>query len=192
MDSLKELVAAKDAGVEAIHALWTLHGLGQLDDATHQAGLLAKNHAVRRNATRALGADERATKLFFSAGVVSDPDPITKLAALVKLADLPTTKEIQTVVANLSRNASHQSDLWLTEATRLLVKRHHAQPFREGPNLLPNPSFEVTGADGLPEGWARRVYGSREGNKDARWEIVTGPGQLRSGKQALHHRPEHR
>lgn len=42
VDSLKKLVVAQDAGVEAVHALWTLDGLGPLDDTTHQATLLAK------------------------------------------------------------------------------------------------------------------------------------------------------
>jgi hypothetical protein len=39
---------------------------------THRAALLAKDPALRRSAVRALGADERALRLYFSAGVVSD------------------------------------------------------------------------------------------------------------------------
>ena len=54
-DDLKKLVAANDGSIGAIHALWTLHGLGQLDEATHHAALLAKDATLRRNAVRALG-----------------------------------------------------------------------------------------------------------------------------------------
>ena len=88
-EALKKTVTATNAGVAAIHALWTLHGLGQLDDATHKSALLANNAALRRSATRALGTDDRAKTLFFSAGVVSDPDLITRSAAFVKLAEFP-------------------------------------------------------------------------------------------------------
>ena len=94
-EALKQLVTNKEPGIGAVHALWTLHGLGKLDDETHKTALLSKSSALRRNATRALGNDDKAKSLFFSAGVVSDSDSITKLAALVKLADFTTTKEIQ-------------------------------------------------------------------------------------------------
>jgi mono/diheme cytochrome c family protein len=67
----------------------------------------------------------------------------------------------------------------------MLSKKHHAVTYQEGPNLLPNPGFEITGADGLPEGWQRRDYGQAPGNAKARWEIVKGDGQMHSGAQAV-------
>ena len=184
-EALKKTVTATNAGVAAIHALWTLHGLGQLDDATHKSALLANNAALRRSATRALGTDDRAKTLFFSAGVVSDPDLITRSAAFVKLAEFPTAKEIQSVVASLAKNPVHQTNEWLSDCTRLLAKKHNAPSFREGPNLLPNSGFEFVGVDGLPEGWTRRDYGGLPGNATAQWEVVKGEGQFHHGKQAL-------
>ena len=184
-NSMKRLVMSNDTNIGAIHALWALHGIGQLDDATHRAALLAKDPALRRNATRALGGDSRAEKLFFSAGVISDPDLITRKAAFVKLADFSTTKEIQTVIANLARNPMHRSDEWLSEAIRLLSRKHKVDMNREGPNLLPNPGLENIAADGLPTGWKRRDYGDRPANQTARWEVVTGPGNTHSGERAV-------
>lgn len=184
-DALKKLTLANDGSVAAIHALWTLHGLGKLDDPTHRAALLAKDAALRRNASRALSADPRGKQLFFSSGVISDPDLTTRLAGLVKLAEFETSKDIQTVVASLSRAPENKTDEWLSEATKLLVRKHRAQTFKEGPNLLPNPGFETVGADGLPEGWKRRDYGGREANQSAQWQIVSGPGMARSGKNAM-------
>ena len=184
-DALKQLVTAKEPGIGAIHALWTLHGLGKLDDETHKTALLSKGSALRRNATRALGNDDRAKGLFFSAGVVSDPDLITRKSGLVKLASFPTTKEIQTVVASLARKPEHRADEWLNEATRLLAKKHKAEAFKEGPNLLPNAGFETAGADGLPEGWKRRDYGGRPANTGAEWTTVSDAGQFKSGAKAV-------
>jgi putative membrane-bound dehydrogenase-like protein len=184
-ESLKKIVATKDSGVGAVHALWSLHGLGQLDDKTHLAGLLAKDSRVRRAATRALGNDDHAKTLFFSAGVVTDPDLVTRLAAFIKLGDFSTAKEIQSVVTSLAKNPAHRSDEWLSDATRLLGKKHKTDAYKEGPNLLPNPGLETVGADGLPEGWKRRDYAGLPGNTSAEWTVVTGAGNVHSGERAL-------
>lgn len=186
-DAAPALQAAVIGGapIKAIHALWTLHGLGQLDEATHRAGLVHADAAVRRNATRALGREAQAVALFFGSAVVSDSDPLTKLAAFVKLAEFSDSKQIQTVVTSIVRNPANQKDEWLREATRLLAKLHGAALYREGPNLLPNPGFETIGAAGVPDGWKRRDYGTREGNPTAEWTLVSGEKQFHGGKQAL-------
>jgi putative membrane-bound dehydrogenase-like protein len=182
--ALKQFVVAP-AAVPAIHALWTLEGLGLLDDATHRAALNHPDAAVRRNATRALGTDARAVALYFGSSVVSDPDALTRLAALVKLAEFSETKQIQTVVASLVRNPANQSDEWLKEATRILGRIHGAALYRNGDNLIANSGFETTDADGLPLGWKRRDLSNREGNKTATWTAATGEKEVRDGKQAV-------
>lgn len=182
--ALKQSVA-RTAPLTALHALWSLHGLGLLDDVTHRFALVHSDAAVRRNATRALGRDDKAVALFFASAVVSDTDALTKLAAFVKLAEFATSPQIKTVVTSLVRNPANQKDEWLREATRVLGKVHGVALYREGPNLLPNPGFEVVGSDGLPAGWKRRDYGTREGNTTAEWTAVTAEKQFHGGRQAL-------
>ncbi|MEY3448595.1 MAG: hypothetical protein RL749_211, partial [Verrucomicrobiota bacterium] len=184
--ALRDLVVKSSADVAAIHALWSLHGLGELDASTHQAALLSASPELRRNAIRALGADAAAQKLFFGAGVVADKAPATRLAALVKLADFPTSPEVQTLVRQLAADSAVKSDEWLNEAARLLAKKHKTATYVEGPNLLPNPGFEEVADDKkTPLGWKRRDYGQRAGNKDANWGIVIDPKNVRSGKHAM-------
>jgi putative membrane-bound dehydrogenase-like protein len=184
--ALRELVTKSSADVAAIHALWSLHGLGELDAATHQAALLSASPELRRNAIRALGADAAAQKLFYGAGVVADKAPATRLAALVKLADFPTSPEVQTLVRQLAADPAVKSDEWLNEASRLLAKKHKTAVYVEGPNLLPNPGFEEVADDKkTPLGWKRRDYGQRAGNKDANWGVVIDPKNVRSGKHAM-------
>ena len=101
---------------------------------------------------------------------------------MVKLADFSTTKEIQTVVASLARKPEHRADEWLNETTRLLTKKHKAEAYKEGPNLLANAGFETAGADGLPEGWKRRDYAGRPANSGAEWAMVSGADQFHGGK----------
>ena len=182
--ALKQAVAGT-APIVAIHALWSLEGLGLLDDATHRAALNHADAAVRRNATRALGTDARAVALYFGSAVVSDPDTLTRLAALVKLAEFSETKQIQTVVASLVRNPANQSDEWLKEATRILGRIHGAALYRNGDNLIATSGFETTGPDGLPTDWKRRDTSTREGNKTATWTAATGEKQFRSGQQSV-------
>jgi putative membrane-bound dehydrogenase-like protein len=184
--ALRELVVKSSADVAAIHALWSLQGLGALDAVTHQSALLSASPELRRNAIRALGADAAAQKLFFGAGVVADKAPATRLAAFVKLADFPTTPEVQTLVRQLAADQAVKSDEWLNEASRLLAKKHQTAVYVEGPNLLPNPGFEEVADDKkTPLGWKRRDYGTRAGNKDANWGIVIDPKNVRSGKHAM-------
>jgi putative membrane-bound dehydrogenase-like protein len=184
--ALRALVVKSSADVAAIHALWSLQGLGELDAVTHQAALLSASPELRRNAIRALGADAAAQKLFFGAGVVADKAPATRLAALVKLADFPTSPEVQTLVRQLAADPAVKSDEWLSEAARLLAKKHKTAAYVEGPNLLPNPGFEEVAADKkTPLGWKRRDYGTRAGNKDAQWGVVIDPKNVRSGKHAM-------
>ena len=171
--------------VPALHALWTLHGLGQLDEATHRAALVHADAAVRRNATRALGSDAAAVALFFSSAVMSDSDLLTRLAAFAKLGGFPTSPQIKNVAANLVRNPVNQKDEWLREAARVVGRVHGASLYKEGPNLLPNPGFEEIAADGLPAGWRRRDYGNREANTTAAWGSSTGERPGRSGQRGL-------
>lgn len=164
-----------------IHALWVKKARGTLDAKTHQAALISKDAKLRRNAIRALGADKAAQDLFFGSGVISDPDLHTRLAAFVKLADFPTTPEIQTLVKKLASDPVVKNDEWLAEAAKLLGKKHKALNYKEGPNLLPNPGFE----EPIAQTWKHRDYGKRPGNKGAQWGIVADPKMVHSGKQAM-------
>ena len=183
-EALKAHVRAP-AAIPAIHALWTLHGLGLLDEATHRGALNHADAAVRRNAIRALGNDARAVALYFGSSVVSDPDALTKLTAFVKLAEFSETKQIQTVVASLVRNPANQADDWLKEATRILGRIHGAALYRNGENMLTAGGFEAIGADGLPVGWKRRDLSNRDGNKTLVWSAANGEKEAHGGKQAL-------
>lgn len=195
-DTLYGRLTAQRVAVEAksykpsanygVHDLWTQHALGLLDAKTHQAALISKDAKLRRNAIRALGSDKAAQDLFFGSGVFSDPDLNTRLAAFVKLSEFETTPEIQTLVKKLASDPVVKNDEWLSEAAKMLGKKHKALNYKEGPNLLPNPGFEELAADKkTPQGWARRDYGSRAGNKGAEWGIVIDPKMVHSGKHGF-------
>jgi putative membrane-bound dehydrogenase-like protein len=121
---LKKRVRSSTGGTGAIHALWALEGIGALDKDTHQSALLAKDPALRRNAIRALPANDAGRQLFFSSPVIQDPDLITRQAAFVKLAEFESIPQIQTVVAQLPRAAVNMSDPYLNDSLTLLGRIH--------------------------------------------------------------------
>lgn len=122
--ALKKRVRSGTGGKGAIHALWSLEGIGALDKATHQAALLSKDPALRRNAIRALPANETGRQLFFSSPVIQDPDLLTRQVAFAKLLEFPTIPEIQTVVAQLPRIPVNSSDSFLNDTLTLLGRIH--------------------------------------------------------------------
>ncbi|MDB6174119.1 MAG: rane-bound dehydrogenase protein [Chthoniobacteraceae bacterium] len=122
--ALKKRVTSGADGKGAIHALWALEGIRALDNETHQKALLDKDPALRRNAIRALPANEAGRQLFFSSAVIQDPDLLTREVAFVKLAEFPTIPEIQTVVAQLPRIPVNSSDSYLNDAVTLLGRLH--------------------------------------------------------------------
>ena len=122
--ALRKRVRSGSGGTGAIHALWSLDGIGALDKDTHQKALLDKDPALRRSAIRALPANEAGRQLFFSSPVIQDPDLITRQVAFAKLAEFPTIPQIQTVVAQLPRAAVNTNDAYLNDSLTLLGRIH--------------------------------------------------------------------
>jgi putative membrane-bound dehydrogenase-like protein len=129
--ALRKRVTFGAGGKGAIHALWALEGIGALDKDTHQKALLDKDPALRRNAVRALPANETGRQLFFSSAVIQDPDLLTRQAAFVKLAEFPTIPEIRTVVAQLPRVVANMNDPFLNDTLTLLGRIHKVEAIGE-------------------------------------------------------------
>ncbi|MEZ5324686.1 MAG: ThuA domain-containing protein [Verrucomicrobiales bacterium] len=148
--ALKSAVSA--GGIGAVHALWALQGLGQLDDATHRSALLSADSVLRRNAVRALPNSEAGVALLFESSVINDPDLTTRLAAFVELATFPTSDALKSAVTNLMTNPENLGDEWLAAALNAAAGKHgvagfDATDFEPGPNLLAEAE------------WSPRSYG---------------------------------
>ncbi len=156
IETLRE--KARSAGVGAIHALWALHGLGQLDRETHQHALLSGSPGLKRNAIKALGADENALQLFFDTAVVSDRDPQVRLVAFAKLADFPESETITRAATELLKEPRNREDEWLNLALKAAGGgRGMIESFEFGPNLFQNASFEEL-EGGLPLHWTKKIF----------------------------------
>jgi len=93
----------------AIHALWTLHGLGALDVPADVGGIgagkavaAALRHpsaGVRRNAIQVLPRDSATARLLAEAGSLRDADMQVRLAAWLALAESPPSAEAGAAIA---------------------------------------------------------------------------------------------
>ena len=170
----------------AIHALWTLHGLGVLDGgdgaapAAARAALGHPAQAVRANALRVLPRDAVSRDALLSSGVLDDGDLLVRREALLALADMPASAGAGVAVFDRLRRRENAADRWIPDAATVAAARHDAGFLRAvlartrvassrpvvppaPENLLPNPSFEDRSEDASqgPVRWRPRTYSGR-------------------------------
>lgn len=106
----------------AIHALWTLHGLGALSDANgvaFEAAVGALRHpsaGVRRNAVQVLPPAAKSVDQILTAGSLADPDAQVRLAAFLAVADQPASDQAAEAVLGALAQVDNLNDRWIPEA----------------------------------------------------------------------------
>ena len=117
----------------AIHALWTLKGLGVLGGKHHDVTELARqalrhnSPGVRRNAVQVQPLEAASTEAILDYGLLNDPHPQVRLAAMLALADLPATSS--TAGERLVQAATMAlADRWLADAF-VAAAANHSQGF---------------------------------------------------------------
>jgi len=181
VNALRKRALGQGAG--AIHALWTLEGLGALDTETKRAALISTDPAVKRNAVRALGQAAADEQLLYDSATLADADLHVRLAAFVKLAQFPKSKTHQRAASILAQDKTNAGDEWLKLALSAAgAGQTDIVGHERGPNLLTNASFEK--ADGnLPADWQVRTYSAN--GTDVEHAIETRKAHVHSGKSSV-------
>ena len=170
----------------ALHALWTLHGLGELTTTTTRRRPRAAVEALRHPAAGVRKA--AAMVLPRDAGVgrgharrpalLRDPDLHTRLAALLALADMPASPEIGRALYAASRDAG---ELPRPLAEPRALRRGAPAPraflteYRADPAALPVTALPVRAAPRQP---AARLARARRRRRSRRVEGHGGARQL--------------
>jgi uncharacterized protein len=111
----------------AMHALWTMQGLGVLNGSNAEAtaaALAALHHpspGVRRNAVLVLPGNAEAAA---RAELLHDVDPQVRLAALLSLADMPTSAAAGQAIARALHDETILADRWLPDAATSAAAKH--------------------------------------------------------------------
>ena len=136
VDQLLKLV--DDRSVDAIglnpgsiHAIWTLHGLGMLQQEGSPAAkavMAALKHpspGVRRNAVMALPSTSAVAEKILEAGLHRDADFQVRLMALLAMADCePSSPTIAKALVEVLQSPSDVADRWLADALTSAAATH--------------------------------------------------------------------
>ena len=114
----------------AVHALWTLKGLGAIDSGNElvdEVVKMALKHpaaGVRKAAVSVLTSTQENLDRLKEAQVFEDEDMRVVLAAILFLADVPSSPELGVLIAELSKDERIYSDYWCSKALYAIAGRH--------------------------------------------------------------------
>lgn len=113
----------------ALHALWVLHGLGEILESNSKSlnvAVGALNHVsagVRKAAAQVLPKTKSSGQAILDAGSLRDADPHTQLAIILKVSELPSLPGIIEVLKELEKDNRIQGDRWLKDAVQIALYR---------------------------------------------------------------------
>jgi putative membrane-bound dehydrogenase-like protein len=103
----------------AVHALWTLHGLGALDGDALQAAVSALKHpcsGVRKTAVQILPRNQLTANTLLQANLLNDKEPVVALNTLLALSEMPQSPAIQNAILTRLDKSTEVNDRWLPDA----------------------------------------------------------------------------
>ncbi len=114
----------------AVHALWTLHGLGVLKGTNAEAmqvAIKALSHpaaGVRKTAIEVLPRTRQGSDAIIKAGLLSDADLNVRMIALVALSEMPASDEVGRLLYTSSVDSRNLNDDWLAKALYAAANTH--------------------------------------------------------------------
>lgn len=114
----------------AVHAIWTLHGLGALNGSNAAAERVVRGAlrhpapGVRKNALMALPKNRETFSAMLQAGSLSDEDSNVRLHAFLALADFPASEEVGRTAFQVGKDTAILKDEWLPTALFLAALEH--------------------------------------------------------------------
>lgn len=114
----------------AIHAIWTLHGLGQLAGENEEAleavrnALTHPSAGVRLNAVQVLPATSESVEAIHTAELVGDDNLHVLLNTLMKLADMPASDRIGEEIFEALQSSETIEDKRIREAASISASVH--------------------------------------------------------------------
>ncbi|WP_170110606.1 PVC-type heme-binding CxxCH protein [Flavilitoribacter nigricans] len=127
---LIELAGKNASGLNgaAIHALWTLKGLGALDgsnaDATEvlKKALSNSSDGVKRAGLALLPRDDNGSEQLLASGLLQSENLHLRLAAALTASELPETAPLYEAMEQFAGESDNQADKWLSAATRIYFR----------------------------------------------------------------------
>jgi uncharacterized protein len=135
-DVVPELIAlVKDTSVDeiglntaAIHSLWTLHGLGAINDqqvlSAANGALRHPSAAVRKTAIQVLPKNAATAQELLTANALYDSEPLVMLNTLLAFTETPLTPAVETAVLKRIEDFKDADDRWMPDAFAVILNAH--------------------------------------------------------------------
>lgn len=136
----------------AVHALWTLQGLGAYDAASLAVMTRALKHpaaGVRKAAVEVLAEEKKGLSAILQNNVINDRNLQVRLAVLKSLAQYPASKQTGAQLFKAALNTQNAKDPWLSRALFAAAVAHE-------------DGFLAAAAAGTPNTFAKNVIKSLE------------------------------
>ncbi len=114
----------------AVHALWTMHGLGVLNGSNEealQAAIKALSHpaaGVRKAAVEVLPKSLKTLEAIQKSGLLNDPDLRTRMAVMLVISDMPASDEMGRLLYQASLKPDDGTDELLEQALFAAIITH--------------------------------------------------------------------
>ncbi len=113
----------------ALHALWTMDGLGVIskDDKAAAAVEKALTHpaaGVRKAAIQILSKSGWSEEIITRYNLLNDQDPNTRLAAIVSLMEIAPSETLGAALYQISTEENVKNDEWLSKAVYAVAHQH--------------------------------------------------------------------
>lgn len=133
----------------ALHALWTLQGLGLVEEkSSFNVVLKALNHkapGVRRAAIQILPpAHPEVAKAIISSGVLKDTDFRVRLAAFLSLSEAPSSNELGAALFEAVSSPENTADKFVSHALLIAGNAHRAGFMEAYHTKLGHPNLSNT------------------------------------------------
>jgi uncharacterized protein len=114
----------------AVHAIWTLHGLGELDGKNTKAlntvreALSHPASGVRKASIATLPKTQQTVDAIHRADLLNDPDLNVRMHTLVEVASLPTSPKVGEMLLQAAVDPKTGKDDWLVKALFAAASTH--------------------------------------------------------------------
>ncbi len=145
LSDLYQLTGSQDVNSPAtLHALWTIDGLGAItkDEKARDVVTSALKHpipAIRKAAIQILSKYGWTEDLVKQYNLLNDPDPNTRLAAIISLAEISPSESLGGALYQVSTEDGVKNDEWLSKAI-YAVAHQHRQGFMAA-FMAANPNY---------------------------------------------------
>lgn len=145
-------------GLAATHALWTIDGLKAIQSGNEafRVATEALKHpapAARKAAIQILSQVQWVEQDVVSSGILDDPDPNTRMAAILSLCRIAPSHALGEKLYAISKEENVRLDDWLAKAVYIAATKHQrgflSAFHRDHPGFDPT-SFETSEKNGEP------------------------------------------